>query len=234
MKIKAMSIFLSAVLIVAVFAGCGGKKDPEPSPSPTPTESASPSPSSSPEADGTEATTGDQAPAGENTPAPTKQPATSNPTKQPASSNPTQAPQQTPAQKPATPPPAPSVSVSDLMSKMVGALPANNMSAMPKDLYAGTYQVDPADYEDVLVYGSAMSVKANEVIVIKAKDSAGVSKAKKALSSRKAALEEQWKNYLPDQYEIVQAGTITSKGLYVTLVIAEGGSNAVAAFNSAI
>lgn len=234
MKLKVMSILLATVLLVAVFTGCGAKQDPQPSPSPTPTESATPTPSTSPEADGAGQTTENDTQAGANTQAPTNQPATSNPTKNPATSNPTKAPQQDPTPKPATPAPAPSISVSDLMSKMVGALPANNMSAMPKDLYAGTYQVDPADYEDVLVYGSAMSVKANEVIVIKAKDSAGVSKAKKALSSRKAALEEQWKNYLPDQYEIVQAGTITSKGLYVTLVIAEGASSAVSAFNSAI
>ena len=35
------------------------------------------------------------------------------------------------------------------------------------------------------------------------------------------------------QYELVKAGTVTTKGLYATLVIAQGGQSAVAAFNSA-
>lgn len=121
------------------------------------------------------------------------------------------------------------------MSQMIGALPSGShtMSAIPSDLYAGVYQIDPSAYEDVLVYGETMNVKANEIIVIKAKDSANLSEAVAALNNRLAALEQQWKNYLPDQYELVKAGTVTTKGLYATLVIAQGGQSAVAAFNSA-
>ena len=118
---------------------------------------------------------------------------------------------------------------------MISALPAgsHNMSEIPSDLYASVYQIDPSAYEDVLVYGAMMDVKANEIIVIKAKDSAGLNAAKSALSNRLAALKEQWKNYLPDQYEIVKAGTVTTKGLYAALVVAQDGQKAVAAFNAA-
>lgn len=247
MKKRILLTAIAAALIVTVFAGCGGSSEPSPSASPTPTSTASASPTVSPSAspegeteDGTEESTptpdGTQSSA---TPAPEK-PSTGSgsgsqnaATATPRPNTPAPA---TPA--PATPAPAtpaPSISVSDLMSRMIGALPSGShtMSAIPSDLYAGVYQIDPSAYEDVLVYGETMNVKANEIIVIKAKDSANLSEAVAALNNRLAALEQQWKNYLPDQYELVKAGTVTTKGLYATLVIAQGGQSAVAAFNSA-
>ncbi len=243
MKKRILVTAIAAALIVTVFTGCGGSPEPSPSASPTPSASASASPTVSPSAS-PEGETGDGA--AESTPAgdATQTPATKKP-EQPSSGSGTQS---AATQKPNTPPPAtpeptpepatpkPSISVSDLMSRMVGALPAgsHSMSAIPSDLYAGVYQIDPSAYESVLVYGETMNVKANEIIVIKAKDSANLSEAKAALNNRLSVLKEQWKNYLPDQYELVKAGTVTTKGLYATLVIAQGGQSAVSAFNSAI
>lgn len=228
------SIIVAAALIVTVFSGCGSKApEPTPSASPSPEVSATPtvSPSASPEGetDETPESTGTQATETKKpSSAPTKNPATQQP-----AATPTKAPEKTPDPTKA---PEPSVSVSELMNKMVSALPADshNMSEIPSDLYAGVYQIDPSAFDQVLVYGSMMNVKANEMIVIKAKNSANLNEAKSALSNRLATLKEQWKNYLPDQYEIVKAGTVTTKGLYAALVIAQDGQKAVSAFNSAV
>ena len=238
MKKRILVTAIAAALIVTVFTGCGGSPEPSPSASPTPSASASASPTVSPSAS-PEGETGDGA--AESTPAgdATQTPATKKP-EQPSSGSGTQSaatpPPATPEPTPEPATPKPSISVSDLMSRMVGALPAgsHSMSAIPSDLYAGVYQIDPSAYESVLVYGETMNVKANEIIVIKAKDSANLSEAKAALNNRLSVLKEQWKNYLPDQYELVKAGTVTTKGLYATLVIAQGGQSAVSAFNSAI
>ncbi len=173
----------------------------------------------------------------EQTPQPSEEPNASEP------ETPTQAPTKKPTvsssqqstQKPASTP-APAITLSSLMNSMIGALPADSyaLSEIPEEFIGNVYQIDTSKYEDVLVYGSMMGVHANEIILIKAKDTAGVSEAKNALQNRKSQLVEQWKSYLPDQYELVKQSKIVSSGLYVAFVCANNQDQAVNAFQKAL
>ena len=100
-----------------------------------------------------------------------------------------------------------------------------------EDTYMDVYKLDKSKYEDVMVYGSPVNVKANEMIVIKAKDAANLEEAKKDLEARKAALEEQWKTYLPEQYEMVQNAVIRTKDNYAALIVAPDVQKAQEAFD---
>lgn len=167
----------------------------------------------------------DKAPAATQTPAAP----TTAPTAQPSVPTATPTPVPTP-----TPTPAPQLSASEVMGKIMAALPNTyNLSEMPEEIYEGVYKINPADYDSVSIYGAMINVKSNEVIVIKAKDANGLEKAKTALNARKKALEEQWKRYLEDQYQIVLGGKVVTKGLYAALIIAEGAQSGANAFNSA-
>lgn len=245
MKRNTIALILSAILIGSSFAGCS--KNEESVPSPEPTETVSPemtvipqeSPVSSPENSAVPDSGNASANPGS---AATKKP-DQNAGKKPASSAPVS--NEKPASngnggQAATPPPiqtaAPSVTLSGLMNKMIGALPSGSysLSQIPDDFVGNVYQIDKSKYEDVLIYGSMMGVHANEIILIKAKDSSGVSEAKKALQNRKSKLIEQWKSYLPEQYELVKQSVITSSGLYVAFVCADSQNKAVSAFNAAL
>lgn len=142
-------------------------------------------------------------------------------------------PQSTPTPAPVATP-KPSISTSDLMNKIIGSMGETSLSELPSELYEGVYGINPANYDSVLIYGSMVNVQANEVIVIKTKSEGDIAGAKSALSARKANLEEQWKRYLPEQYELVQNGKIVSKGLYAALIIGNGAAGGASAFNSAI
>lgn len=133
-----------------------------------------------------------------------------------------------------TPEPKPELTASQVAGQMVGAMDAStqNLSEMPSDLYSGVYGIDVGSFSSVSVYGTMLNVKANEIIVIKAGGNIGA--AQTALQNRKNTLLEQWKNYLPDQYELVQNGVIETRGDYVTLVIAQDQASALSAFRSAV
>ncbi len=220
-------------LALSALAGCTKNvSNIDPSPAPT----ASPETSVQQDITDNKQDSLNESPISSATPDATKKPQESTPTpEQTPTSTPTATPTPNPTPTP-TPTPAPSISLSSLMSTMIGALPEDTyaLSEMPQELYEGVYGINPADYDEVLIYGSMMNVHANEIIIIKAKDKDSVSKAKQALSQRKSALEAQWEHYLPAQYEMVLAGTIKTSGLYATLVIADGGSGAANAFISAL
>lgn len=246
MKKRIITAVIALALIIASLSGCGSSAT---TPTPTPTPETAPVVSDEIVAGETETETaeGEKEPgkvvSATSTPAASAKPQTSAtpapttmPTQTPQvpTSTPTQAPTATPVPTP-TPTPAPSLSANEVAEKMLGALPeTGNLMLMPEEYYKDVYMVDPANYDSVSVYGAMINVKANEIIVIKAKDAASVANAKADLTARLAALDEIWKRYLPDQYELVKAGKIVTKGLYVALVVADGAQNAVNAFNSAL
>lgn len=145
--------------------------------------------------------------------------------------NPTEKPVEKPVVKPAE---KPQPSLNDIMDKMVGAIPADehSLSLIPGELYKDMYGVDKSNYEDVLVYGSMMSVKSNEIILIKVKKQEDIASAKKVLEERKNQVYKTWEQYLPDQFEIVKNAQIKSKGNYIALIIAPYTDKVVNAFMS--
>ena len=115
----------------------------------------------------------------------------------------------------------PELSLTEIMNKMVGAIPADQhtLSLMPAELYKDLYNVDKSIYEDVVIYGSMMSVKANEIILIKVKNESDIAGAKSVLEARKQQVYKTWEQYLPDQFEIVKKAQIKTNGKYVALII---------------
>lgn len=254
MKKRIAAAVAALALAMTTLSGCGGTQtETEPTPAPdaigTVEENVTDTESNEAQEVNSEAAENEQSASGTGetaaTAKPTKAPtAAQKPaeaptqTQTPAATAPAQtaqpsAPTSTPTPVP-TPTPMPQVSASEVMSKVMAALPNTyNLSEMPEEIYEGVYNINPSDYDSVSIYGAMINVKSNEVIVIKAKDANGLEKAKSALSARKKALEEQWKRYLEDQYQIVLGGKIVTKGLYAALIIAEGAQDGVNAFNSA-
>ena len=245
---KLIAVILSMAMIGTFLGGCS--KDAEAEPTPTPTSTVESEMTETPaetQAPGTEqpAATDNSGNTAASDSKPTGKPA-SNTTQKPVSNNSSSSQaggsdnQQTAEQPSAPATEAPStaqtVSLSQLMDSMIGALPAGSysLSRIPDEYIGSVYLIDKSKFEDVLIYGSLMGAKSNEIILIKAKDSTGVSEAKNLLQNRKDKLIEQWKSYLPEQYELVKQSQIVSDGMYVAFVCASGQDQAVSAFHAAL
>ena len=108
------------------------------------------------------------------------------------------------------------------MDKMINVIPKDehSLSEIPSELYKDMYGIDKSKFEDVIVSGSMMSVKTNEIIVIKVKNEEDISSAVKILEERKNQVYKTWEQYLPDQFELVKQAKIKTNGKYAALIIA--------------
>lgn len=128
------------------------------------------------------------------------------------------------------------ISLSELMNGMISVIPSDqhNLEALPAEFYKDLYGVDKSQFEDAIIYGTMINVKANEIIIIKVKNESDISKAKSVLEARKSQVYKTWEQYLPEQFEMVKQAQIKSKGKYVALIIAPEVSKVAAKFDSLI
>ncbi len=125
-------------------------------------------------------------------------------------------------------------SLSQLMSEMVSVIPEgeHNLEEIPQEFYKDIYAVDKSQFADVLIYGTMISVKANEIILIKVNNESEISKAVDILTKRKEQVYKTWEQYLPDQFEMVKNGVIKTNGKYAALIITPQVNNVLNKFNS--
>lgn len=117
----------------------------------------------------------------------------------------------------------------DIESKLSGSLPA--LSALDADTVTTLYPLSTSDLEEYGCYGSLMGVQASEFFIAKVK-SGRMETVKQALLSRQSDMDAQWKDYAPEQYEMVKNYKIAENGDYIFFGVAENVSAAVEVFNS--
>ena len=88
---------------------------------------------------------------------------------------------------------------------------------------AGTHQkdlldIDPGDVEEYAGYVTMVNLSANNLIAVKAKPDK-LETVQKALQARKDFEVESFRQYLPDQYAMSEAGKVFTVGDYCFLVI---------------
>jgi len=138
-----------------------------------------------------------------------------------------------PSVKPPVTSPKEEPSLSSVMAGMVGVIPEgeHNLEEITPDFYKDIYGIDKSQFADVLIYGTMISVKANEIILIKVNNENEISKAVDLLTKRKEQVYKTWEQYLPDQFEMVKNGVIKTNGKYAALIIAPQVNKVLNKFN---
>lgn len=93
------------------------------------------------------------------------------------------------------------------------------------------YKIKPEEVEGYFVYISTSVIKADEIAVFKTKDAAGADYIKKMIEDRMVQLGTSFKDYLPEQYSLIEKYTVEVKGNYVFLVVSKDGEKFKASFD---
>ncbi len=97
-----------------------------------------------------------------------------------------------------------SLSANEVYEKAVKGIELPSLEKLTSDELSSLIGLKTSDVEDLVVYMSPMNVKATEIGIFKFDNSDQENSIDKAIESRLKDLENSWKRYLPDQYELVK------------------------------
>lgn len=94
------------------------------------------------------------------------------------------------------------------------------MNAITDDEASAKFLIDKSKIKNIIGREPIVHTKSGMYVVIQT-DSDNIQDVKLALESYGSEYEEQWKTYLPDQYELVKNREIGVKGNYVYMIVSE-------------
>ena len=96
----------------------------------------------------------------------------------------------------------------------------SKMNAIIDDEASAKFLIDKSKIKNIIGREPIVHTKSGMYVIIET-DSDNIQDVKLALESYGSEYEEQWKTYLPDQYELVKNREIGVKGDYVYMIVSE-------------
>lgn len=96
------------------------------------------------------------------------------------------------------------------------------------------YDLNAADYEDILYYAPVSNMDAEELLVVKLKNTEQAEALSEAILKRQATKEQSFDGYAPEQYALAQDYILDVQGNYVLFVIDPNAEAIDAAFAGAL
>lgn len=123
--------------------------------------------------------------------------------------------------------------LTDVWKKVETDIGADNIGSMmdgDKDALMQYYGINADDLDEYVLKLPMINVRADEYFMAKVKDGK-MEDVKKGIDKRKADLETQWQQYLPDVYEQVKNAKTVEVGNYILFVVGEHAAKAETIFN---
>lgn len=95
------------------------------------------------------------------------------------------------------------------------------------------YKIDADSVDDFILYTSTSNVRADELAIIKLKDSSQAENVKEKIKQRIDAQKIKFKDYRPNEYFLVENHVLKTKGLFVFFAISEETDQMEHAFDNA-
>ncbi len=94
------------------------------------------------------------------------------------------------------------------------------------------YGIDSSKVDDFQVMMNSSGVEQDEIVMIKAIDDAAAQEISEKLGARLEDKKSQMKNYIPEQYAMLEKCSVQQKGLYVYMFLSEDAKTMESIFNS--
>jgi len=129
---------------------------------------------------------------------------------------------------------AKNLSAVEIGEKIKQAVNLDEMKEGDNDKLQKLYDISADEIENFVLYVAPTNLKADEVAVIKVKDANDVESVKEKLSKRVEEQGKSFKDYLPDEYFLIEKHVLKTKDNYVLLAISKDADKIESAFDEAL
>ena len=148
-------------------------------------------------------------------------------------SEPAQAAPQTAPQTPAHTAAGAATNADSIYSQLKNTVALPEMFAVPSDAIPGFYAIFPEQYSDAVFMMCADSLKADEIVIIRAVDANAAKAINGLLEQRLTDKAEAASVYSPEQYAIIKNCSVIQEGLWVSMIVSPDVNELTAVFKKA-
>ncbi|MCY6958123.1 DUF4358 domain-containing protein [Clostridium brassicae] len=123
--------------------------------------------------------------------------------------------------------------VSKVVEEMKESIDESDMKKGDEDKLKKLYKINPDEIEEFVMYAPSTNLKANELLVLKVKDASKVDNIKEQVSKRIEKQAASFKDYLPDEYYLIEKHVLKTKGNYILLSISKNSEKIESIFDKA-
>ncbi|MEA1962194.1 MAG: DUF4358 domain-containing protein [Bacillota bacterium] len=126
---------------------------------------------------------------------------------------------------PASPP------LADIDTKISQSVDLSNVQKCDSEKLEKYYGVNADELEDFVLYTPAVNIKADEMAIFKVKDETGISDMQNRIEKRLQNKTDSFKEYLPEEYYLVEKHVLVNHGNYVLFAISKDAETIEDIFN---
>jgi hypothetical protein len=109
---------------------------------------------------------------------------------------------------------------SSVQEAVISQADESNMQQADSQMIRRLYGLDPTDYEDILLYCPTTNMGAEELLLVKLKDTSQQDTVTAAIEKRVATQMDSFDGYGVDQYDMLEKSVTEVQGNYILLVVA--------------
>lgn len=113
------------------------------------------------------------------------------------------------------------ISVSEIYEKITGEITLNSPMEMDSDFLYNYYGIDTETLDEYVFSISETAISAETVAIFKVSDESQIESITASLETVLNEKRDEMRDYLPDQFNIVDKSSVETSGQYVWLVISE-------------
>ncbi|MGF7060202.1 DUF4358 domain-containing protein [Brassicibacter mesophilus] len=113
------------------------------------------------------------------------------------------------------------LAVKEIDEKIKQSVDVSNLNKGDKDKLKRLYDVDDNEIEDFILYTAQSNIEADEIAIIKVNKDEKIADVKNKISKRLEEQSASFKDYLPDEYYVIEKHVLKTKGKYILFTISE-------------
>lgn len=126
------------------------------------------------------------------------------------------------------------VSVKNINEKISKVTNISEMRQGQKEKIEKLYNINSNEIQEFVLYTAPSNIKSEEIAIIKVKDEKDVDNIKDKIEKRVEVQGNNFKDYLPKEYGLIEKHILKSNGKYVLLAISKDGEKIEKVFDDAL